>query len=124
MVTVCTWLFFAFTWLTGVAHPAGDEAPGLLDARGRPGAAGPSACARRIVRGRASFVQNTVIVGAGDVGQTIAEKLLRHPEYGVNVVGFVDSEPKEPVRDVERPDDPRPARAARRESSAPSTSSA
>ena len=22
MVTVCTWLFFAITWLTGVAHPA------------------------------------------------------------------------------------------------------
>jgi exopolysaccharide biosynthesis polyprenyl glycosylphosphotransferase len=34
------------------------------------------------------------VVGAGDVGQSIARKLLRHPEYGMNLVGFVDAEPK------------------------------
>jgi exopolysaccharide biosynthesis polyprenyl glycosylphosphotransferase len=38
-------------------------------------------------------VQNTLIVGAGEVGQRIARKLLQHPEYGVNVVGFVDEKP-------------------------------
>jgi len=50
--------------------------------------------ARSIARSRLAFVQNTIIVGAGDVGQQLARKLLRHPEYGINVVGFVDSEPK------------------------------
>jgi exopolysaccharide biosynthesis polyprenyl glycosylphosphotransferase len=50
--------------------------------------------ARSIARKRLAFVQNTIIVGAGDVGQQLARKLLRHPEYGINVVGFVDSEPK------------------------------
>ena len=40
-------------------------------------------------------MQNTVIVGAGEVGQLIAKKLLQHPEYGVNLVGFVDAQPKE-----------------------------
>jgi exopolysaccharide biosynthesis polyprenyl glycosylphosphotransferase len=40
-------------------------------------------------------VQNAVIVGAGDVGQLVGRKLIQHPEYGINLVGFVDSEPKE-----------------------------
>lgn len=42
-----------------------------------------------------SYVQNTVILGAGDIGQLVGRKLLQHPEYGINLVGFVDSEPKE-----------------------------
>jgi exopolysaccharide biosynthesis polyprenyl glycosylphosphotransferase len=99
MVTVCTWLFFAVTWLTGLAHPAVTKLllfwtlAVLLVPLMR-------ALARAAARKRASFVQNTVIVGAGDIGQGIAEKLLRHPEYGVNVVGFIDSEPKRPMCDV------------------------
>jgi exopolysaccharide biosynthesis polyprenyl glycosylphosphotransferase len=99
MVTVCTWLFFAVTWLTDVAHPAVTK---LLLFWALAVILVPlvRALARAAARKRASFVQNTVIVGAGDIGQGIAEKLLRHPEYGVNVVGFIDSEPKQPVRDV------------------------
>jgi exopolysaccharide biosynthesis polyprenyl glycosylphosphotransferase len=99
MVTVCTWLFFVFTWLTGVVHPALTKLllfwtlAVILVPLVR-------AVARAAARKRASFVQNTVIVGAGDIGQGIAEKLLRHREYGVNVVGFIDSEPKQPVRDI------------------------
>jgi exopolysaccharide biosynthesis polyprenyl glycosylphosphotransferase len=41
-----------------------------------------------------AYIQNTVIVGAGDVGQLICRKLLMHPEYGANVVGFVDRSPR------------------------------
>jgi len=41
-----------------------------------------------------------VIVGAGDVGQLVARKLLRHPEYGLKLVGFVDAPPKRWRRDV------------------------
>src|SRR4051794_6112187 len=37
------------------------------------------------------YLQNTVIVGAGDVGQLVARKILQHPEYGINIVGFVDA---------------------------------
>jgi exopolysaccharide biosynthesis polyprenyl glycosylphosphotransferase len=50
--------------------------------------------ARNLCRRSAAFVQNTVIVGAGDVGQLLARKLMKHPEYGINVVGFVDRHPK------------------------------
>jgi exopolysaccharide biosynthesis polyprenyl glycosylphosphotransferase len=41
-----------------------------------------------------------VIVGAGDVGQLVARKLLRHPEYGIDLVGFVDRPPKRWRRDA------------------------
>jgi exopolysaccharide biosynthesis polyprenyl glycosylphosphotransferase len=50
--------------------------------------------ARSLAKRSVVYLQNTVIVGAGDVGQTVAHKFLNHPEYGVNVVGFVDSMPK------------------------------
>jgi exopolysaccharide biosynthesis polyprenyl glycosylphosphotransferase len=94
MVTVCTWLFFAFSWWSGIARPQVEKLllfwvfAALMVPLAR-------TIGRGLVRRTPTYVQNTVIVGAGDVGQTIAEKLLRHPEYGVNVVGFVDAEPKE-----------------------------
>ncbi len=54
--------------------------------------------ARLLVRRSKSFVQNTMIIGAGEVGQTLARKISQHPEYGLNVVGFVDAQPKERQR--------------------------
>jgi exopolysaccharide biosynthesis polyprenyl glycosylphosphotransferase len=57
--------------------------------------------ARAVARRRAAFVQNTLILGAGDVGQVIGRKLLNHPEYGLNLVGFVDSAPKERRLDLD-----------------------
>jgi exopolysaccharide biosynthesis polyprenyl glycosylphosphotransferase len=48
------------------------------------------AVARIIVRRLPAFVQRTVIVGAGDLGRRLATKLRQHPEYRIQVVGFVD----------------------------------
>jgi exopolysaccharide biosynthesis polyprenyl glycosylphosphotransferase len=59
------------------------------------------ALARSFCRRRISYLQNAVIVGAGDVGQLLARKLLQHPEYGINLVGFVDVEPKECRTDLD-----------------------
>jgi exopolysaccharide biosynthesis polyprenyl glycosylphosphotransferase len=53
------------------------------------------AVARVAARRTLAYVQNAVIVGAGDIGQLVARKLLQHDEYGINLVGFVDREPKE-----------------------------
>ncbi|MDP9345207.1 MAG: sugar transferase [Actinomycetota bacterium] len=57
--------------------------------------------ARSLARWRARksihYVQNMVIVGAGDVGQLVARKVLQHPEYGINLVGFIDEAPR-PLR--------------------------
>jgi exopolysaccharide biosynthesis polyprenyl glycosylphosphotransferase len=41
-----------------------------------------------------------VIVGAGDVGQLVARKLQQHPEYGLELLGFVDGCPKERRADL------------------------
>src|SRR5207342_3144226 len=51
--------------------------------------------ARTACRHHSSYRQNTLVVGAGDIGQLVARKLLQHPEYGISLVGFVDEEPKE-----------------------------
>jgi exopolysaccharide biosynthesis polyprenyl glycosylphosphotransferase len=51
---------------------------------------------RSVVRGAArrtaSFRQKTLVIGAGRVGQLLARKLKLHPEYGLDVVGFVDDD--------------------------------
>lgn len=54
--------------------------------------------ARLVVRRSKAFIQNTVIIGAGEVGQTVARKIGLHPEYGLHVVGFVDAQPRERQR--------------------------
>ena len=56
--------------------------------------------ARTACRRSISYLQNTVIVGAGEIGQLVARKILQHPEYGLNVVGFVDDQPKERRPDI------------------------
>ena len=55
---------------------------------------------RALARRCDGCAQTAVIVGAGDVGQLVARKLLRHPEYGIKLVGFVDAPPKRWRADV------------------------
>jgi exopolysaccharide biosynthesis polyprenyl glycosylphosphotransferase len=55
---------------------------------------------RALGRRFAVSAQTALIVGAGDVGQLVARKLLRHPEYGIELVGFVDAHPKRWRADV------------------------
>src|SRR5262249_16163611 len=57
---------------------------------------------RALARHWDGYSQSAVIVGAGDVGQLVARKLLRHPEYGIDLVGFVDAAPKERRPDAAR----------------------
>ena len=56
------------------------------------------AIARGVVSRSIAYLQNAVIVGAGDIGQLVARKLLQHPEYGINLVGFVDAQPEGAAR--------------------------
>lgn len=93
LVTVGTWALFLSTRLAGWAQPevwrlvAFWMLTTVLIALGR-------GCARAFCRRRITYVQNVVIFGAGEVGQFVAKKLLQHPEYGVNLLGFVDGEPR------------------------------
>jgi exopolysaccharide biosynthesis polyprenyl glycosylphosphotransferase len=94
LVTVGTWLVYLVAALTPIAQPDLGRAAVFW------GSAIVSitvlrAVARSLCRRHIAYLQNTIIVGAGDVGQLIAKKLLQHPEYGINLVGFVDAEPKQ-----------------------------
>jgi exopolysaccharide biosynthesis polyprenyl glycosylphosphotransferase len=99
VVSAGVWLVFAGSWLVGLAEPNAPRmfifwalAVGLVTA-GRAGA-------RSFCRHSVSYLQNTVIVGAGNIGQLVARKFLQHPEYGINLVGFVDANPRERRADI------------------------
>jgi exopolysaccharide biosynthesis polyprenyl glycosylphosphotransferase len=51
--------------------------------------------ARMAYRRHPLYPQRTIVVGAGDVGQLLAHKFFTRPEFGIDVVGFVDSQPRE-----------------------------
>jgi exopolysaccharide biosynthesis polyprenyl glycosylphosphotransferase len=92
LVTLGTWLFALGSRLLALAEPSlwrmalfwGVAIVAIATAR---------TAARTAARRTASFGQKAVIVGAGSVGQLVARKLLQHPEYGIRLVGFVDTEP-------------------------------
>jgi exopolysaccharide biosynthesis polyprenyl glycosylphosphotransferase len=90
VITVGVWLFVAATSLLGLAKPYMPKLIAfwlsaivlILICR---------ALARRMFSRSAGFLQNCLILGADEIGQRVASKILRHPEYGINIVGFVDS---------------------------------
>ena len=45
---------------------------------------------RIVCRRSASYRQSTLVVGSGGVAESIARKVQRHPEYGLQLVGVVD----------------------------------
>jgi exopolysaccharide biosynthesis polyprenyl glycosylphosphotransferase len=101
VVTVGTWLVFAGARLTNVAAPDLVKI-GVFWAAAVLAIPSFRAVARAGCRRHISYLQNTVIVGAGEIGQLIARKLLQHPEYGVNLVGFVDGAPAKERDRLER----------------------
>jgi exopolysaccharide biosynthesis polyprenyl glycosylphosphotransferase len=100
LVTLGTWLFFVIGWLTGLAEPPRPKLVLFWVSAATAIAIGRGA-ARALAHRQLAYLQNTVIVGAGEVGQTIAKKLLQHHEYGINLVGFVDAYPKERSDDLQ-----------------------
>ena len=93
LVTLGAWLCIVAAWAVGV----GDlHVPRLITfwllaavlvVAGR-------GIARAAARRSPLYLQNTIIIGAGHIGQLAARKLLQHPEYGVNLIGFVDAHPR------------------------------
>ena len=112
LVTLGTWMVFVAGWATGLAQPELDRSISfwalavVLVSVGR-------VAARMIVRRLPVYVQNGVVVGAGDVGQLVARKIQQHPEYGIKVVGFVDDEPSRPAARGRRSAAARRARRSR-----------
>ena len=46
------------------------------------------AASRAIGRRQAAYIQNVIIVGSGYVAHLLADKIEKHPEYGLRVVGL------------------------------------
>ena len=102
LVTVGAWLFFIGCWITAISYPR----PGKLIAFWLIATVLITACravARSLCQRSRAYIQNTVIVGAGDVGQLVARKLRQHREYGIRLVGLVDADPKKRRADLARP---------------------
>ncbi len=101
LVTVAVWILFAGAWLSGATTPQLKKTvlfwflAILFITTGR-------SIGRFLARRSAAYVQNTVIVGGGEVGQLVARKYLQHPEYGIRLIGLVDDNPRELRGDVER----------------------
>jgi exopolysaccharide biosynthesis polyprenyl glycosylphosphotransferase len=99
LVTLGTWLLFIATWATGLADPQLGRLVStwllalLLVPAGR-------VVARSLCRRSAAYVQRTLVVGAGVIGQLVARKVQQHPEYGLQLMGFVDEDPRERRADI------------------------
>jgi FlaA1/EpsC-like NDP-sugar epimerase len=93
LVTLGTWIFFIGCWATHISSPRPIKLIGfwvlatlLLT--------GCRVLARSLCVRSPAYIQNTIIVGGGDVGQLIARKLRQHPEYGIRLLGVVDAAPR------------------------------
>ena len=99
LVTIGAWLLLLLGRVTGADEPAFWKVAGfwllaiVLITTAR-------AVGRAMARRSALYIQNTVIAGAGDVGQLVARKVAQHPEYGINLVGFVDDDPRPRRREI------------------------
>ena len=91
-VTIGVWVFALFGIATNVVHP-GLVRLGLFWAIAIALIPTLRAAIRSLCRHLPGYTQNAVIVGAGDVGQRLALKLMNHGEYGIRLVGFVDDQP-------------------------------
>src|SRR3954453_20200048 len=97
--TVCATLVLAARVVTGPGGTVGGEtirlwglACGFLVCTRFAGAVGRQHARRRGL--------NTLIVGAGSVGQIVAKRLHERPEWGMLPVGFLDKEPREVDEEV------------------------
>ena len=50
--------------------------------------------ADRLQAGDAKSSRRTICIGAGSVGHALAKELARSPDLGIEIVGFVDDDPK------------------------------
>jgi len=100
LITLGTWLLFVTVQVTDVGSVPVTKLV-LFWAASIFSVVIARALARGYCRRQVEYLQNAIIVGAGDVGHMVAKKMLQHKEYGINVVGFVDAAPREPKAGIE-----------------------
>ena len=98
LVTLTTWVGVLVLDATGVATPQMGRTA-LFWALAIALVLTARAIARAVLSRRFMVRERTLIVGAGQVGSEIARKLGRRPDYGLEVIGFLDDDPlHDPLR--------------------------
>lgn len=92
LVSLGAWLLIVTTWTTGIVEPNFRKIV-LFWILAIVLITGGRASARAFCRRQLIYQQNAVIIGGGTAAQQVARKLLRHPEYGINLVGFLHRVP-------------------------------
>jgi exopolysaccharide biosynthesis polyprenyl glycosylphosphotransferase len=96
-VTAGVWLFVLVSWVA-LGSAVGIDGILVLWGLALATVLAGRVAARTAINRRLGFVQNVVIVGAGDVGQLVASKMIGRPGSRLNLVGFVDDDPR-PLQD-------------------------
>ncbi len=52
------------------------------------------------IRRSGANLQNVLVVGAGELGRKVVERLTAHSEFGFRVIGFVDDDPNKQKREI------------------------
>jgi len=96
LTTVGTWIVVAGLRTSGIAHPYITRIT-VFWALAIAGIVTTRSITRRVCRQHESYIQNTLVVGTGPEGRLIAKRLMQQPEFGLRVVGFIDSSPSATV---------------------------
>ena len=94
LLTTCVWLIFVVATVTNSASPDLEKwiifwfLAFVLVSSAR-------SVARLLARRSADYVQHAVVVGTDRSAQLIARKIVQHPEYHIELLGFVDDSPRE-----------------------------
>ena len=89
LVVAGAWIAYLITIVTDVGHPQLEKL-GVFSAFALGLVAVARTCARATVNRNIAYAHHAIVVGHGAVGQRLASGFVRHPEFGVRVVGFVD----------------------------------
>lgn len=87
-VTFAVWFFVVLSVLTG--HQVDLLLCVTLWALALPAVTMARVVARTAGRRQTTYLQNTIILGGGPIGERVGRKILQHREYGLNLVGYVD----------------------------------
>lgn len=93
LLTLGAWIVWLGTTLTGFANPDAMKI-GTFWLTAIVGVTLARSAARSVVRRTRGYVQRTGIVGGDEVARQLARKIVRHPEYGMELVGVIDTEAK------------------------------
>jgi exopolysaccharide biosynthesis polyprenyl glycosylphosphotransferase len=99
LLTTCVWLIFVVSAITNAASPDLEKwivfwfLAFVFVSSGR-------SLARLLARRSRDYQQKAVVVGTDKTAQLMARKIVQHPEFHIDLVGFVDASPRQLRPDV------------------------